>query len=73
MSNPISTTPHVFAYKYRLSACCRLFRWTFVVIVFYTQADMELKEITHCRLAMCAFGGMVTQAVLTNSGFPYTG
>ncbi|CAM9435503.1 unnamed protein product [Ectocarpus sp. 13 AM-2016] len=37
------------------------------------KADMELKEITHCRLAMCAFGGMVTQAVLTNGGFPYTG
>lgn len=37
------------------------------------QADMELKEVTHCRLAMLAFSGMVTQAVLTNAGFPYTG
>lgn len=37
------------------------------------RASMELKEITHCRLAMLAFSGMVTQAVLTNSGFPYTG
>lgn len=37
------------------------------------KADMELKEIVHCRLAMLAFSGMVTQAVLTNSGFPYTG
>eukprot|EP00904_Undaria_pinnatifida_P001038 jgi/Undpi1/10935/HiC_scaffold_3.g01461.m1 len=37
------------------------------------KASMELKEITHCRLAMLAFSGMVTQAVLTDSGFPYTG
>ncbi len=34
-------------------------------------ADMELKEITHCRLSMLAFGGMVTQAVLTQGPFPY--
>ncbi|GAX13743.1 hypothetical protein FisN_30Lh029 [Fistulifera solaris] len=33
--------------------------------------DMKLKEITHCRLAMLAFGGMVTQAVLYDTGFPY--
>merc|ERR1712072_141254 len=26
-------------------------------------ADMKLKEITHCRLAMFAFSGVVTQAV----------
>ena len=34
-------------------------------------ADYKLKEITHCRLAMFAFSGMVTQAVLTQSPFPY--
>ena len=34
-------------------------------------ADMKLKEITHCRLAMIAFSGMVTQAVLTQGPFPY--
>jgi light-harvesting complex I chlorophyll a/b binding protein 1 len=34
-------------------------------------ADMKLKEITHCRLAMFAFSGMVTQAVLTQGPFPY--
>jgi len=33
--------------------------------------DMKLKEITHCRLAMLAFSGMVTQAVLTQGPFPY--
>jgi len=33
--------------------------------------DMKLKEITHARLAMLAFSGMVTQAVLTGKGFPY--
>jgi Chlorophyll A-B binding protein len=33
--------------------------------------DMMLKEITHCRLAMLAFSGMVTQAVLTQGPFPY--
>lgn len=33
--------------------------------------DMKLKEITHCRLAMFAFSGMVTQAVLTQGPFPY--
>jgi len=32
---------------------------------------MKLKEITHCRLAMLAFSGMVTQAVLTQGPFPY--
>ena len=35
------------------------------------KADMKLKEITHCRLAMFAFSGVVTQAVLTGKGFPY--
>lgn len=35
------------------------------------KADMQLKEITHCRLAMVAFSGVVTQAVLTGKGFPY--
>ena len=34
-------------------------------------ADMKLKEITHCRLGMLAFSGMVTQAVLTQGPFPY--
>jgi len=33
--------------------------------------DLKLKEITHSRLAMLAFGGIVTQAVLTQKGFPY--
>jgi len=33
--------------------------------------EMKLKEITHCRLAMVAFSGMVTQAVLTQGPFPY--
>ena len=34
---------------------------------------MKLKEITHCRLAMLAFGGMVTQAVAVSDKFPYMG
>jgi light-harvesting complex I chlorophyll a/b binding protein 1 len=33
--------------------------------------EMKLKEITHCRLAMLAFGGVVTQSVLTQGPFPY--
>ena len=33
--------------------------------------NMKEKEITHCRLAMFAFSGMVTQAVLTQGPFPY--
>jgi len=33
--------------------------------------DMKLKEITHARLAMMAFSGVVTQAVLTQGPFPY--
>lgn len=37
------------------------------------KADFELKEIVHGRLAMFAFSGMVTQAVLNNAGFPYVG
>jgi len=36
-------------------------------------AEYKLKEITHCRLGMLAFSGMVTQAVLTEGPFPYTG
>eukprot|EP00618_Florenciella_parvula_P019134 CAMPEP_0119470980 /NCGR_PEP_ID=MMETSP1344-20130328/3640_1 /TAXON_ID=236787 /ORGANISM="Florenciella parvula, Strain CCMP2471" /LENGTH=227 /DNA_ID=CAMNT_0007503715 /DNA_START=136 /DNA_END=819 /DNA_ORIENTATION=- len=35
------------------------------------EADYKLKEITHCRLAMFAFSGMVTQAVLTQGPYPY--
>jgi len=31
----------------------------------------ELAEITHGRLAMLAFSGVVTQSVLTGKGFPY--
>jgi light-harvesting complex I chlorophyll a/b binding protein 1 len=32
---------------------------------------MKLKEITHCRAAMLAFSGVVTQSVLYDKGFPY--
>ena len=32
---------------------------------------MALKELENGRLAMLAFGGIVTQAVLTGKGFPY--
>merc|ERR1719384_58091 len=32
---------------------------------------LKLQEITHCRLAMLAFGGVVTQSVLLEKGFPY--
>jgi len=35
------------------------------------QAEMQLKEITNGRLAMLAFSGVVTQAVLTGESFPY--
>lgn len=35
------------------------------------QETMQLKEITHCRLAMLAYSGIVTQAVLTENSFPY--
>jgi light-harvesting complex I chlorophyll a/b binding protein 1 len=33
--------------------------------------EMKLREITHCRLAMMAFSGVVTQSVLTQGPFPY--
>ncbi|EJK72728.1 hypothetical protein THAOC_05708 [Thalassiosira oceanica] len=33
--------------------------------------EMKLKELTHCRAAMLAFSGVVTQSVLYDKGFPY--
>merc|ERR1719439_362912 len=33
--------------------------------------EMQLKELENGRLAMLAFSGIVTQAVLTGKGFPY--
>jgi light-harvesting complex I chlorophyll a/b binding protein 1 len=35
------------------------------------KADMALKEITHCRLAMLGFAGIVTQSNCVNDHFPY--
>jgi len=35
------------------------------------KANMQMKEIANGRLAMFAFGGMVTQSVLTGNSFPY--
>ena len=35
------------------------------------KADMALKEITHCRLAMLGFAGIVTQSNCVNDQFPY--
>ena len=32
---------------------------------------MQLAEITHCRLAMMAFSGLITQAALGHTAFPY--
>ena len=34
-------------------------------------AKVKLQEITHCRAAMMAFAGVVTQSVLYDKGFPY--
>ena len=35
------------------------------------KAEMALKEITHCRLAMLGFSGIITQSVGINDHFPY--
>jgi hypothetical protein len=34
-------------------------------------ADLRMKELANGRLAMFAFGGVVTQSVLTGNSFPY--
>ena len=36
-----------------------------------TQKDMVIKELKNGRLAMIAFSGIVTQAVLTGKDFPF--
>jgi hypothetical protein len=36
-----------------------------------TSPAMLEKEISHCRLAMFAFSGVVTQSALAGHGFPY--
>lgn len=35
------------------------------------KADLQMKELSNGRLAMFAFGGVVTQSVLTGNSFPY--
>jgi len=35
------------------------------------QKDYSEVEITHCRAAMLAFGGVITQSALFETGFPY--
>jgi len=35
------------------------------------KADLQMKELANGRLAMFAFGGIVTQSVLTGNTFPY--
>jgi hypothetical protein len=35
------------------------------------QKDYSEVEITHCRAAMLAFGGIITQSALFETGFPY--
>lgn len=37
------------------------------------QDRLRLSEVIHSRLAMLAFGGMVTQAVAVSDKFPYMG
>lgn len=36
-----------------------------------TQDDLAMKELANGRLAMIAFGGMITTAVLTGKEFPF--
>ena len=32
---------------------------------------LQMNELLHGRLAMCAVGGIATQSVMTGHGFPY--
>jgi len=38
---------------------------------YKSQKDYSEVEITHCRAAMLAFSGMITQSALFETGFPY--
>merc|ERR1711935_395100 len=35
------------------------------------QKDYSTVEVTHCRAAMLAFSGLVTQSAMFETGFPY--
>jgi len=58
---------------HRLETCCLIAGFDPVGFASdpAKMAELQMKELANGRLAMFAFGGFITQSVLTGNTFPY--